>query len=86
MEKKEMILFTKDRMDKVLNSLKIKTAEAESEIIIINPKTNEPAKCEVCEKKITKDSLGHIAHGSTEFYCKNPTCFSYLVVKKELWR
>lgn len=88
MVENEMILFTKDKMLKVFGSLDIKTEKKEDVIIVLDPEKDnkEQAICEACEAKIDINNLGHIAHGSKKFYCKNPACFSHFIAERKLWR
>ena len=85
MIRNEMILFTKDRLHNVLGSLNIETKKNDDLEIILDAQTKKTAVCEVCEIKINTDNLGHIAHGSKKFYCKNPACFSHFIAKRKLW-
>ena len=80
-----MYLFTKPDIDEILKSLDIKVEHGDGEKIIINPITSITAECESCKCKITTSNLGHIAHGSTKFYCNDAVCFSQLVACKKLW-
>ena len=81
----EMILFTKDKLQKVLTSLEIATEEKNGKDILINPETEEPATCEACDTELNTENVGHIAHGSHDFYCKNPACFAHFIAKRKLW-
>ena len=81
----EMILFTKDKMSKVFESLNITTEERNERTLVINPLKKEVAICECCGKEIHTENLGHIAHGSMNFYCKTPACFAHFVAQKKLW-
>ena len=86
MAKHEMVLFTKDRLNKVLGVLDIKTDEKDGREIVLNPENEEEqAVCVACESKIDVENLGHIAKGSKKIYCKNPACFSHFIAEKKLW-
>ncbi len=86
MVRPEMIIFTKDKIEKIIETLDIKIKQIDEEtIILLDSKTGEHARCEACQTKLNIDNLGHIAHGSKKLYCRNPSCFSHYVAERKLW-
>jgi hypothetical protein len=83
----EMVLLTRDKLQSVLSALNISTrhVDGESRHMILHPETNEQATCVSCKDKLHTENIGHIAHGSFDFYCKNPACFGHFVAKRKLW-
>ena len=96
LQKTNMVLFNEEQFFKILDDLNVKKVEIDSEINESGIKDfkiygsqedleqKKQAACECCKTPITFMNLGHIAKGSKQFYCKNPSCFSHFIADKKL--
>ncbi|MFH1505883.1 MAG: hypothetical protein ABIE94_02745 [archaeon] len=77
-QKLSMLEFEKEQIGGLISNLGFKLKKENNKEIVIN-QDGEIQKCFICEKKITKENVGSVAHGSNHLFCDNPLCFlSYL--------
>ena len=83
MQKTQVVLFDKENTEELLKQLDFKFSEEEEGLAIIDS-NGKIVHCETCEKNLTTDKVGNIAHGSRKLFCDNPLCFATWVVENKL--
>lgn len=82
MGKINMILFSKAQLNDVFSNFGLevkKIKDTERQYIARNDKTQ---KCVSCNSLLTPENFGHIAKGSLNLYCDNPSCLTHYVANR----
>lgn len=87
MEKTQVVLFDRNNISALLCEFGFQIASAKSthkrgrQVLT---KDGNAVNCGSCEKPITENRVGTIAHGSRLLFCDNPVCFATWLAKNKI--
>jgi len=83
MEKTDIVLFNKENAIEILKQFEFMFSPEEEGMIILD-NNGEIIHCTTCEKPLTVETVGNVAHGSRLLFCENPLCFARWVAKNKI--
>ena len=83
MEKTDIVLFNKENVIEILKQFDFQFSLEEEGTAIIDS-NREIISCSTCERPLTVETVGNIAHGSRKLFCDNPLCFATWVAENKL--